>query len=197
MTRLPDRRAFGAALALGFLAYLAALACWFPLRTHYAGAVAAVATGAAFPLARIDGSVTVERSPRAIIFLYRLVHRAGREVSQVRQRFLNAPDVPLALATALALGFLSLRRRFVAAALTLALLFLAHVALVAWTAADLQAIVVRDEMSVAQKHVTLPMVARRLEAWGDTSPILVLGVTLLTGLRLRAPRRPSGGSTAT
>lgn len=156
-----------------------------------------MATGAAFPLARIDGSVTVERSPRAIIFLYRLVHRAGREVSQVRQRFLNAPDVPLALATALALGFLSLRRRFVAAALTLALLFLAHVALVAWTAADLQAIVVRDEMSVAQKHVTLPMVARRLEAWGDTSPILVLGVTLLTGLRLRAPRRPSGGSTAT
>lgn len=197
MTRLPDRRAFGTAIGLGLLAYLAALALWFPLRAHYAGAVAAVATRAAFPLARIDGSVTVERSPRAIVFLYRLVDRAEREVSQVRQRFLNAPDVPLAVAAALALGFLSLRRRLVAAALTLALLFLAHVTLVAWTAADLQAIVVRNEMSVAEKHATLPVVARRLEAWGDTSPILVLGVALLVGLRLRAPRRPSGGSAAT
>lgn len=180
-----------AALALAFLVYVAGVWVWLSVRHVYAAAVAGVASRVVLPLARIDASVVAERNPRAAVFLYRLVDHDRQQVSQVRQRFLNSADVPLALSAGLALGFLSRRRRLAVLGLTAALVFATHVVLVSETAGRLARVVAQSRVAPEERHSLLPQVAGRLESWGDTSPILVLGVTLAIGLLLR--KRPSGG----
>lgn len=180
-----------AALGLAFLVYLLGVVAWMSARHDYAGMVAGVASGGVLPFLAADASVTAERNPRAAVFLYRLVDQRQKQVAQVRQRFLNSADVPLALSAGLALGFLAWRRRLLVVGMTTALLFVVHVALVSHTAAELLRVVGRVELGVEERHVLLPRVAGRLESWGDGSPVLVLGIALVIGLALRP--RPSGG----
>jgi len=187
---LPSPRRVLLSLLIFAVLYAALLAVWFKTSERYAGVVSWTATRAAFPIAGVSGSVSSVKAP-VVSLVYVLPDVRTGGWARVRQRLLNFPDLPLAIAGGLALYFLAWKRRLLATALTVLVLFLSHVGLVTYSAKRLGDLLARPEITAVQLNDLLPDTAEAMNEYGDVSPVLVFAV-LGTAAAVLSRRRASG-----
>lgn len=181
-----------ALLGIGFtlVAYVVLVPVWLHLREPYGRAVTAVTTRVALPLMGVPGSVET-RMDRSVVTVYTLRYARTEGWGQVQQRLLNVPDLPLALAAAIGLSFLSWRRRALVAATATATIFALHVMLATVTALRLASILNDPNVDPGGLDERLHRSAEQVGAYRDIAPVAVL---LLVGLiayavaRVRPPR---------
>jgi hypothetical protein len=185
---LPTPRRFLAGVLLTLAAYAALLPVWFALDEHYGTAVAWTAGHVGFRVAGVRGFVDAVPGEN-LSLRYTLPDARSGGWGRVRQRLLNFPDLPLALAGAIGLTFLSLRRRALVAAGALSVLFVCHVGLVVLSARKLGGILARPEITALELNDLLPTAAESANEFGDVSPIItIVTIALLAALLARRRR---------
>jgi hypothetical protein len=181
-------------LAVLFGLYGFFLPLWFQVARPYARAVASTAQVLGFRAAGLRGGVRLSDG-RAVIFQYAFPDARTGKWGTAKQRLLNFPDVPLALALALALPILGWRRRLVVAGLSAGVAFLAHVALVTVSGARAARILADPSLAPAEVDVAIVRALNSANRFGDFSPVGLLVVVLALILALR-PRGPAPAEAA-
>jgi hypothetical protein len=167
----PRRLLTSVLLILGL--YAVCLPAWFAIDDHYGSVVAWTAEHVGFPAAGVRGFV--DNIPGENLSLkYTLPDIRSGGWGRVRQRLLNFPDMPLAIAGALGLTFLSFRKRLIVAMGTLAVLFVCHVGLVVFSARKLGALLARPDLTAVDLNDLLPTAAESANEFGDVSPIITI-----------------------
>lgn len=186
------------------------LPLWLHVARPYARAVAATAQSVGFATTGLTGGVRLV-DDRSIIFQYVFPDARTGKWGSAKQRLLNFPDVPLALALAIALPLLGWRRRLVVAGLSALVAFVAHVALVTVSGARAARILADPSLAPAEVDTAISGALNSANRFGDFSPVGLLVVVLALSLALRprgmepaeeapleeAPPPASGGAAAT
>lgn len=197
-------------LAVLFGLYGFFLPLWLHVARPYARAVAATAQSVGFAATGLTGGVRLIDA-RAITFQYVFPDARTGKWGSAKQRLLNFPDVPLALALAIALPILGWRRRLVVAGLSALVAFVAHVALVTVSGGRAARILADPSLAPAEVDAAITGALSSANRFGDFSPVGLLVVVLALSLALRprgmapeeaapaeeAPPPASGGAAAT
>lgn len=177
----PKPRAVFLTILLALTFYGALLPVWLAAREPYACLVTRTAT-ALLPLFGIHGSVTAS-AHTSISLTYVLEDPRTGGWGGVKQRHLNVPDLPLAIALAGSLFFLPWRRRLLVLLESVLFLFLLHLSLVVATAIRLSAHLQNLGLSGAELESKLYRSAEAIAAYRDVAPgVVVVIVGLLAAL---------------